>query len=101
MILRVIFIPYYGTNTVTKIYYLKGCFIMNEKVEKYMEAYDDAMKAYGHMVIEDGGYDCLDSKSFDAVKKFMAYIDAFNELITYQANKIDEINGKLNRVLEK
>ena len=74
---------------------------MNEKVKKYIEAYDDAMRACCHMMVEEGAYMELDSKSFDVMQKFIAYIEAFNELTTYQADMIDEINEKLNRVLEK
>ena len=74
---------------------------MNEKVKKYIEAYNDAMRACGHMMVEDGAYMELDSKSFDVMQKFIAYIEAFNELITYQTDMIDLLNNKLDRVLEK
>ena len=74
---------------------------MNEKVKRYIEAYDDAMKAWGHMMVDDGAYMELDSKSFDVMQKFIAYIEAFNELTTYQADMIDLLNNKLDRVLEK
>ena len=74
---------------------------MQRSIEKFNEAVDKTTTITMRKFFEEGGYKDMEEAEFKMFVTVMELIDATIELTTKQASMIDEINTKLNLLLEK